>query len=287
MIQCNKPEQTCIAFLPRLKPGVSRSFLMNKFSIIIPTYKAVEYLDICLKSLTRVYNKEMFEVIVICDGFYQLHESTLIEYSTEFDLKVLKFESNRGIATAINYGVYSATYDIILIMNDDNVVPKHLVYYVQNIDREFLNRQFCVSFTQIKPRRSIFNKTVCQDFGTSPSTFDWNKFGETEYEFYTECDEHLGTFPFIMDKDLFMTVGGFSDEFGSKVGFVSDWDFFTKVSNMVDIQICNNCYFYHFSQVSSSEPSAKESEQNAHEFFKFKWGQYGQINPEQTSYLTK
>jgi glycosyltransferase involved in cell wall biosynthesis len=257
---------------------------MNKFSIIIPTYKAVDYLDICLKSLSNVYQKESFEVIVICDGYFSLHEQTIEKYSQDIDLKVIKFDTNRGIATAINYGVYSSQYETILIMNDDNVVPNNLVSYIQSIGKCLVGN-FCVSFPQIEPRPSIFKTTVCYNFGTTPDTFNWNKFNVNVFDM--SFDSHLGTFPFVMNKDLFLTVGGFSDEFGSKVGFVADWDFFTKVSNIVDIQICNNCYFYHFSQVSSSDPLARQSEQNAHEFFKFKWGQYGQINAEQTTYLKK
>ena len=259
--------------------------MKKNFSIIIPTYKAVEYLDICLESLSRINDKDCFEVIVVCDGYFPLHEQTLNKYSFQLDLKVLKFETNRGIATSINYGVYSAQYETILIMNDDNIVPKHLIHYVTDIDREFLNREFCVSFPQIEPRPSIFHKTVCKNLGETFDTFDWEEFDDMGMAFETNFSNHLGTFPFIINKKLFMTVGGFSDEFGSKVGFVSDWDFFVKVSNIVDIKICNNCHFYHFSQISSSETSAKESEINAHHFFKFKWGRYGKINEEQTSYL--
>lgn len=258
---------------------------MNKFSIIIPTYKAVDYLDTCLYSLSRIDDKNMFEVIVICDGYYSLHEKTLDKYSTQFDLRVLKFETNRGIVTAINFGVYNAQYDTILIMNDDNVVPKLLMYYVQDIDKEFRARQFCVSFPQIEPNPSIFKKTIWQNLGTLPVTFDWEEFDDCNIGGEINFSNHLGTFPFVINKQLFMTVGGFSDEFGSKVGFVSDWDFFIKVSNIVDIKICDTCYFYHFSQISSSEASAKESEINAHKFFKFKYGRFGKINEEQTSYL--
>lgn len=257
---------------------------MKKFSIIIPTHKAIEYLNICLKSLTQINDKHLFEVIVICDGYFSLHEQTLELYSKTLDLKVLKFETNRGIATSINYGAYSAQYETILIMNDDNIAPKYLMSYIRDITYFYPNN-FCISFPQIEPRPSIFKRTVCKNLGETFNKFDWEAFDEISEYNWNGCDKHLGTFPFVINKKLFMSVGGFSDEFGSKVGFVSDWDFFVKVSNIVDIKICNNCYFYHFSQISSSEASAKESEINAHHFFNFKWGRYGKINLEQTSYL--
>ena len=96
---------------------------MNQISIIIPTYKAVSYLEICLKSLTRNVDVNQFEVIVICDGHFDLYQDLLQKYNSQLDLKIIKLDTNRGIATAINYGVYCAKYETILVMNDDNVAP--------------------------------------------------------------------------------------------------------------------------------------------------------------------
>lgn len=257
---------------------------MKKFSIIIPTYQAVAHLDICLKSLTKVYLKH-FEVIVICDGFFSLHQDTIEKYSKILDIKVLKFDTKVGMVKCINFGVYSAQCDTVLIMNDDNIVPKMLTSYVDIIKTD-ANKNFCVSFRQIEPNPSIFHKIFCQDFGKSPEVFDWKKFEDmSEHHEDTDItyDEHLGTFPFVINKQLFMTVGGFDYDY--KSAFVTDWDFFIKVSNIVDITICNNCYFYHFKSVTSDMKEFKDTELDAHHFFNFKWGRYGKINPEQTSYL--
>lgn len=258
---------------------------MQKFSIIIPTYKAVEYLDICLKSLSRIHDKDMFEVIVICDGYYSLHKNTLDKYSTELDIKVLKFDTNRGMPTAINFGVYSATYDTILVMNDDNIAPQQLVYHINNIEREYLNREFCISFPQIEPNSSIFNKFIEIDLGKTFDTFDMDKFDTISQNFPTDMklSKHLGTFPFLISKQLYMTVGGFDIDYQS--AFVTDWDFFIKVSNIIDLQIIDNCYFYHFKSITSDIKDFKDTEIPAHHFFRFKWGRYGKINDEQTSYL--
>ena len=49
------------------------------FSVIIPTYKEPEYLDLCLKSAFegQVNNNE---IIVVVDGFYELNKPILDKY---------------------------------------------------------------------------------------------------------------------------------------------------------------------------------------------------------------
>jgi glycosyltransferase involved in cell wall biosynthesis len=256
----------------------------NKFSIIIPTYKAVEYLDMCLKSLTQ-FDTSSFEIIVICDGHFELYKELLEQYNWHFDLKVLKFEKNRGMPTALNFGVYSAKYDTIFIVNDDNIFPSNFIKVVTNLLETKFNN-FCISFPQIEPiSSSIFNKFLQIDLGKTFDTFDIDKFNEICKNFSTEItlSKHLGTFPFLINKKLYMTVGGFDVDYQS--AFVTDWDFFIKVSNIVDLEIVDNCNFYHFKSITSDIKDFKDTEIDAHHFFKFKWGRYGGINHDQTSYL--
>lgn len=255
---------------------------MKKISVIIPTYKAVEYLELCLYSLSLIEEQEYIEVIVICDGYYDLHKETLDKYSKVIDIKVIKFETNLGIVTAINYGVYATTSENILVINDDNVLPKHLIKHLNEFSN-YLEGNYCISFPQVEPTPSIFHINFCHDFGKTFDTFDIQKFDEKRVNSSNIVRKHLGTFPFIINKKLFMTVGGFSDEFRSKAGFVSDWDFFIKVSNIIELKYFNSCHFYHFAHISSKDRSVEEM--HAHHFFKFKYGKYGSINEEQTSYL--
>ena len=90
-------------------------------SVVIPTYKEPEMLDLCLKSaIEGQLNKN--QIIVVVDGFYDLNKGVLEKYSEHID--ILNLEQNVGLCRGTNLGVYNAKYDKILIVNDDNVFPQ-------------------------------------------------------------------------------------------------------------------------------------------------------------------
>ncbi len=80
-------------------------------SVIIPTYKEPEYLDLCLRSAFEGQDNEN-EIIVVVDGFYELNKPILDKYPK---VKVLNLDSNKGLSVATNWGVYNATNDYVLI----------------------------------------------------------------------------------------------------------------------------------------------------------------------------
>ena len=89
-------------------------------SVIIPTYKEPEMLDLCLKSVIEgQINKN--QIIVVVDGFYDINKEVLEKWKESID--VLNLEQNVGLSRGTNLGVYNAKYDKILIVNDDNVFP--------------------------------------------------------------------------------------------------------------------------------------------------------------------
>ena len=90
-------------------------------SIIIPSYKNAKCLDICLNSIihNQKYNNE---IIVVIDGFVQQYSELKNKYNKE--VKFFDFEENQGMPQALNIGVYNATNQYILIINDDNVLCK-------------------------------------------------------------------------------------------------------------------------------------------------------------------
>mgnify|MGYP000444871562 FL=1 len=90
-------------------------------SVIIPTYQSPDYLDLCLKSVFEG-QKNKNEIIVVVDGFYELNKSVLDKYP---DVNILDLGFNQGLPVATNWGVYNASNEYILVVNDDNVFPKN------------------------------------------------------------------------------------------------------------------------------------------------------------------
>ena len=88
-------------------------------SLIIPTYRNPDYLDICLKSATEQQDNEN-EIIVVVDGFIEESKHILDKYISK--IKILNLGNNQGMQQALNFGVYNASNEKICIINDDNVL---------------------------------------------------------------------------------------------------------------------------------------------------------------------
>ena len=84
-------------------------------SVIIPTYKSPEALDLCLRSaIEGQVNKN--EIIVVVDGFYDLNKEVLEKWKDS--IFVLNLEENVGLCKGTNLGVYNASNEQILIVNE-------------------------------------------------------------------------------------------------------------------------------------------------------------------------
>ena len=90
-------------------------------SVIIPTYREPEYLDVCLKSCI-LGQKDKNEIIVVTDGYFNENIEVLKKWKDY--IKVVDLGENMGLPRATNFGVYNATEEYVLIVNDDNVFPK-------------------------------------------------------------------------------------------------------------------------------------------------------------------
>ena len=189
-------------------------------SIIIPTYRNPNYLDICLKScIEQQHNKN--EIIVAVDGFIDESKAVLEKYKEQ--INVLDLGKNQGMQSALNYGVMNATNEKIFIVNDDNVFSKDFDLEIE----AQLKEKNVLTLNQIEPEGpGIFNFPV-KDFGRNPEEFKYDEF--IKYEQSIRKDELTidgGIFPFAMYKKYYMAAGGFDVMYKSP--FICDWDFFLK-----------------------------------------------------------
>ena len=127
-------------------------------SVIIPTYRNPEYLNICLKSAIE-QQKHQNEIIVAVDGFIEESQEILNKYKD--NIQVLDLGQNQGMQQALNLGVMNATNEIIFIANDDNVFCKNYdLTILQNIDKHH-HRKTVLTLNQIEPTGpGIFNFPV-------------------------------------------------------------------------------------------------------------------------------
>lgn len=246
-------------------------------SVIIPTYREPEVLDLCLKSaIEGQHNKN--EIIVVVDGYYEENKEVLNKYYDS--ISVLDLKQNVGLSKATNLGVYNASNDLILIVNDDNVFPMEW-----DVRLESQYKPGAVySPNQIEPYPSMFKQFIIEDFGRTPDTFELERFRVFEVKQSKEKRSFTGsTLPIFMSKRDYLRVGGWDESYPGH--WVVDWEFFMKCQmNGMDMIRLHNVCFYHFVSVGTkSGERSQESYRQEHEchyYFKYKWGGYAQHNPE-------
>lgn len=249
---------------------------MNNISVIIPTFQSPDALNLCLRSCIEGQLQQN-EIIVVVDGYYDLNKDVLNKWKD--NIKILNLEQNQGLCRATNLGVYNATSDRILIVNDDNVFPKN---WDEKLD-EFPIKGRVWSPNQIEPIPSMFKQFVIKDLGKDPKTFNLKEFWEFEKKIsLTNCTykEYEGsTLPIYMNRLDYLRIGGWDENY--EQGMVADWDFFLKCQ-LSNLEMNRNmiCHFYHFVSLSINNEKRAIAERNAHEYAKYKWGTYIKHNPE-------
>ena len=242
-------------------------------SVIIPTYKSPDMLDLCLQSAVEG-QKNQNQIIVVVDGHYDVNEHVLNKWC--HTIEILNLETNVGLCKGTNLGVMNARHDKVLIVNDDNVFPKNwdVVLELNWIDGAL------ISPNQIEPYPSMFSQFHIKDLGKNISEFDLDKFWEYEKSISIEKQDGFGsTLPIFMSKLDYLKVGGWDENY--ELGMVADWDFFLKcqLSGLRMIR-SYNCHFYHFASASTNGEARQQAEQNGHEYARYKWGSYIQHDPQ-------
>tara|TARA_B110000902_G_scaffold47411_1_gene53839 strand:- start:3159 stop:3956 length:798 start_codon:yes stop_codon:yes gene_type:complete len=238
-------------------------------SVIIPTYRNPEYLDICLQSaIDQQDNKN--EIIVAVDGFYEESKQVLETYKDH--ISVLDLGHNQGMQQALNLGVINATNEKIFILNDDNVFCSGW----DTVIEKSLSKNSVLTLNQIEPTGpGIFDFPV-KNFGRNPEEFKYKEF--IKYEKSIKKDEltlNGGIFPFAMYKKDYMIVGGFDVMYQSP--FICDWDFFLKLDlNGIGFTRTHKAHLYHFGSTATKNGNEgekfKATEGPASQLFTYKWG---------------
>lgn len=253
---------------------------MNKISILIPTYREKDALDLCLKScIEGCTDLNQIEIIVGVDGFYEENKEILDKYKKY--ISILNLPENLGMIKMMNLLSYNASNNLLLHIQDDNVFPF-------GYNEKLLNNYqpgIVLTPNQIEPTPSMFKQFHIKNLGLGKDlkTFDLEAFWKYEKEISKSyISEDGSTFPFLISKQDYLKVGGFDESYPSP--WVVDCEFFMKCK-MIGLQMLRtyNCHFYHFvslgtvpTQEKMLEKQYKEME--SHEYFRYKWGNYMKRN---------
>lgn len=257
----------------------------TKLSVIIPSYRNPAYLDLCLKSAFENQDGDN-QIIAILDGYVEESKHVINKYP---DLNVVEFEENKGQTIAHNTGVWLAENEFILIVNEDNVFPRHwdtkLLESVKTKHGEY-RYDLVVAPNQIEPVPSIFKSFIIKNFGVTPEEFDYENFLSFEESIHFDPSKHTNVFPYLqkftrdgqtwpifMAKRWYMILGGIDVTYPSAA--VADWDFFLRCE-MTGLHCIryHGAHFYHFAGASTRKKISNWNvgELQSHQYFAYKWG---------------
>lgn len=241
-------------------------------SIVIPTYKSPEVLDLCLTSCIQGQSLKN-QIIVVVDGFYNLNKEVLEKHKDS--IEILNLEENVGLCRGTNLGVYNAKHDKILIVNDDNIFPYE---WDKELLKDYLPNSV-ISPNQIEPTPSMFKQFHIRDCGHDPKTFNLENYWKYEESLRGLFPDETGsTLPIFMSKLDYLRIGGWDENY--EQGMVADWDFFLKCQlSGLKMFRTYNCHFYHFASISVNGEKRQQAERNGHEYAKYKWGTDIKHNP--------
>ena len=229
------------------------------FSIIIPTFNNLKYLELCLKSLKKNSKFDHEIIIFINEG-----KDGTLEYVKENNLNYLHNKKNVGLCKAMNEGVKISSKKYIIYAHDD-------MYFCPNWDTEFYNeisktkeKNFFLSGTMIQPFESFINldcgKTI-EEFNEVKLLKEYNSIKFEDFQGSTWA-------PSLIPRKTWDTVGGFSEEYGPGLG--SDPDFNMKLWK-IGVRLfkgLSRSRVYHFSSVTLR----KKISNNGAKTFLLKWG---------------
>jgi glycosyltransferase involved in cell wall biosynthesis len=192
------------------------------FSIIIPSWNNLPYLQLCIESIRKNSTYKHQLIVHVNEG----NDGTLEWVKQQSDIDYTHSGENIGVCYALNTARSLLDTDYLLYMNDDMYVcpnwDHELYKEIKNIGYNF----FFFSATAIEPIAQS-SCSIESNFGTAIESFDEERLLK-EYAQLSRTDWQGSTWPpNVVHKDVWDLVGGYSPEFSP--GMYSDPDFSMKL----------------------------------------------------------
>ncbi len=235
-----------------------------RFSVLIPTWNNLPYLQLCIRSIQSHSTLPIQIIVIVNEG----KDGTLEWLRDETDFDFVHAQQNVGICYGLNAARSLVISDYIIYINDDMyVLPDWDGKMWTNI-QGLGTKMFMLSSTMIEPTTNGNKCTVVKDYGR-----DIESFKETELlENYTALyrDDWSGSTwpPNVIHVDMWDLVGGFSIEFSP--GMYSDPDLSMKLykAGVRHFKGIGDSLVYHF----GSRSTKRVRKNLGRKTFLFKWG---------------
>lgn len=235
-----------------------------KFSIIIPSWNNLEFLQLCIRSIER--NSYFTHQIIV-----HVNEGTdgTLDWIKQNGFAHTHCDYNVGVCWAMNACRALVMTDYIVFVNDD-------MYMLPNWDIELCNeierlpsKYFYLSSTTIEPRVSPHPGILAPfNYGTTPSSFEEDRL-LAEFKQIKGSDWSGSTWPpCIVHRDIWDLIGGYSIEYYP--GLYSDPDLSMKLyeAGVRHFKGIDASRAYHF----GSKSTKRITMNNGSKQFLNKWG---------------
>lgn len=247
--------------------------LYPKVSIIIVTYGNLDLTRLCLDSVLRSTEHPRYEIIVVDNASSDGTPDYLRHIATEHDnVRIILNETNRGFAAANNQGLAAADGDVLVLLNNDTVVPRGwlsgLLAHLSDEKIGLLGPVTNAVGNEAKVAPDYTDITGLQPFADKRrQTHEGQRFDI----------RMLAMFCLAMRRDVFEKLGPLDENFG--VGMFEDDDYSMRAKAAGYRVVCaEDVYIHHFGQaafkklIENGEYDALWQRNQA--YFESKWGSW-------------
>ena len=213
-----------------------------KISIIIPSYNNLKYLIFTINSIKKNSFFEHEIIIHVNEG----SDGTL-DYVKNNGLLYTFSKSNIGVCSSVNQASKKASTNYIFYSHDDMFYCKNWDVFLKEELNRLNNNLYYLSGTTI----SINNGLINHDCGSSPENFNEDKFNDFIKNDKSKDLQGSHWAPHLIHKELWIKIGGFSEEFNPGDG--SDPDLCMKLwlNNVRVFKTISKIKVYHFSSITT------------------------------------
>lgn len=235
-----------------------------RFSVLIPTWNNLPYLQLCIRSIQTHSTLPIQIIVIVNEGKDGTLEWLLNQ--TEFDF--VHAQQNVGICYGLNAARSLVMSDYIIYLNDDMyVLPDWDIKMWHNI-QSLGTKMFMLSSTMIEPTANGNKCVVVHDYGRDIESFKESELLENYTSLYRDDWSGSTWPPNVIHVDMWDLVGGFSIEFSP--GMYSDPDLSMKLyhAGVRNFKGIGDSLVYHF----GSRSTKRVRKNLGRKTFLFKWG---------------